>query len=149
MIDQKKRTHHFETSSLLPLKSVLIKAERETPPHALHEQKDVTEELASKLIASMKKKYRKAMSLRGAFVPSTARDLYHSDKSGGCATKQSSVNQETLAPHPPAPCAGASVSLTGGCQGDAHPPRTQVPGSADVALLTTKRFARNDIKIEP
>lgn len=68
MIDQKKRAYHFETSSLLPLKSVLIEAERESPPQVLRKQRDVNEELAFKLIASMKKNYRKAMSLRGALV---------------------------------------------------------------------------------
>jgi hypothetical protein len=68
MIDQKKRTYHFETSSLLPLKLVLIEAEKESHLRASQEQKDVNEELALKLIANMKKKYRKAMSLRGALV---------------------------------------------------------------------------------
>jgi hypothetical protein len=77
MIDQKKRTYHFENSSLLLLKSVLIEAEKESPPRVHKEQKDVNEELALKLIAGMKKKYRKVMShlhlrrvqvLRGAFV---------------------------------------------------------------------------------
>jgi hypothetical protein len=68
MIDQRKRTYHFETSSLLPLKLVLIEAEKESPPQVLRKQRDVNEELAFKLIASMKKNYRKAMSLRGALV---------------------------------------------------------------------------------
>ena len=68
MIDQKKRAYHFETSSLLPLKSVLIEAEKESPPQVLRKQRDVNEELAFKLIASMKKNYRKAMLLRGALV---------------------------------------------------------------------------------
>ena len=66
MIDQRKRTYHFETSSLIPLKLVLIEAEKESHPRALKEQKDANEELALKLIAGMKKKYRRAMSLRGA-----------------------------------------------------------------------------------
>ena len=59
MIDQKKRTYHFETSSLLPLKLVLSKAEKESPPRMRNEQKDLNEELALKLIASMKKKYKR------------------------------------------------------------------------------------------
>ena len=53
MIDQKKRTVRFEPSSLLPLKLVLIEAEKE-----LHARKpkehDVNEELALKLIAQMR-----------------------------------------------------------------------------------------------
>jgi hypothetical protein len=68
MIDQKKRTYHFETSSLLPLKLVLTEAKKESPFRPLKEERDVNEELASKLIASMKKKYRKAVPLRGAFA---------------------------------------------------------------------------------
>jgi hypothetical protein len=59
MIDQKKRMYHFEPSSLLPLKLVLIEAQKESPPQIWKEQKDRNEELASKLIASMRKKYRK------------------------------------------------------------------------------------------
>lgn len=54
MIDQKKRTLRFETSSLLPLKLVLIEAEKDVPARALKEH-DVNEELALKLIAQMKK----------------------------------------------------------------------------------------------
>lgn len=68
MIDQKKRTYHFKTSSLLPLKLILTEAKKESPPQMRKEQKDVSEELALKLIADMKKKYRNAMSLRGALV---------------------------------------------------------------------------------
>ena len=68
MIDQKKRTYPFETLSLQPLKLALIQAEKESPSRPPIEQRDANEELALKLIASMKKKYRKAMSLRGAFV---------------------------------------------------------------------------------
>jgi hypothetical protein len=60
MIDQKKRTVRFETSSLMPLKLVLIEAERDLPERAPKEH-DVNEELALKLIAEMR------MSLRGAF----------------------------------------------------------------------------------
>ena len=55
MINQKKRAYHFETSSLLALKLVLIEAEKASPPHVRKEQKDMNEELALKLIASMKK----------------------------------------------------------------------------------------------
>ena len=58
MIDQKKRAYHFETSSLQPLKSVLIEAEKESPPRAPMEKRDRNEELALKLITSMKKKYK-------------------------------------------------------------------------------------------
>lgn len=58
MIDQKKRTVRFETSSLLPLKLVLIEAEKDLPARAPKEH-DVNEELALKLITSMKKEYRK------------------------------------------------------------------------------------------
>ncbi|MEO7838539.1 MAG: hypothetical protein ABIU06_04240 [Anaerolineales bacterium] len=54
MIDQKKRTVRFETSSLLPLKLVLIEAERDLPARTPKEH-DVDEELALKLIAQMKK----------------------------------------------------------------------------------------------
>jgi len=54
MIDQKKRTVRFETSSLLPLKLVLIEAEKDLPARAPKEH-DVNEELALKLIAQMKK----------------------------------------------------------------------------------------------
>jgi hypothetical protein len=54
MIDQKKRTLRFETSSLLPLKLVLIEAEKELPARAPKEH-DVNEELALKLISQMKK----------------------------------------------------------------------------------------------
>jgi len=57
MIDQKKRTYHLETSSLLPLKLVLIEAEKGSPPRVHKEQKDANEELALKLIASMKHKH--------------------------------------------------------------------------------------------
>ena len=39
----------------------------------------------------------------------------------------------TLAPHPLALGAGASVSLTGRCQGGAHHPGWSVPGSAGVS----------------
>lgn len=55
MIDQKKRTVRFETSSLLPLKLVLIEAEKDLPARAPKEPRDVNEELALKLIAAMKK----------------------------------------------------------------------------------------------
>jgi hypothetical protein len=68
MIDQKKRAYHFGTASLLQLTSVLSEAEKISPPRVRNEQKDINEELALKLIASMRKNYRKAMSLRGAFV---------------------------------------------------------------------------------
>ena len=70
MIDQKKRTYHFETSSLLPLKLVLIEAEKESHLHESQKQKDVNEELALKLIASMKKKYRKVNVIARAIARS-------------------------------------------------------------------------------
>ena len=54
MIDQKKRTVRFETSSLLPLRLVLIEAEKDLPARVPKED-DVNEELALKLIAQMKK----------------------------------------------------------------------------------------------
>ena len=54
MIDQKKRTLRFETSSLLPLKLVLIEAEKDLPARVPKEH-DVNEKLALKLIAQMKK----------------------------------------------------------------------------------------------
>jgi hypothetical protein len=57
MIDQKKRTVRFETSSLIPLKLVLIEAEKDLPERVPKEH-DVNEELALKLIAEMR------MSLR-------------------------------------------------------------------------------------
>ena len=64
MIDLKKRTLRFETSSLLPLKLVLIEAEKDVPARAPKEH-DVNEELALKLIAKMN------MSLRGTMVATT------------------------------------------------------------------------------
>ena len=54
MIDQKKRTVRFETSSLLPLKLVLVEAEKDLPARAPKEH-DLNEELALKLIAQIKK----------------------------------------------------------------------------------------------
>jgi hypothetical protein len=60
MIDQKKRTYHFENSSLLPLKLILTEAKKESPPQTFKEQKDESEDLALELIANMKKNYRKA-----------------------------------------------------------------------------------------
>jgi hypothetical protein len=54
MIDQKKRTLRFETSSLLPLKLVLIEAKKDLSARTPKEH-DVNEELALKLIAQMKK----------------------------------------------------------------------------------------------
>jgi hypothetical protein len=54
MIEQRKRTLRFETSSLLPLRLVLIEAEKDVPARAPKEH-DVNEELALKLIAQMKK----------------------------------------------------------------------------------------------
>ena len=66
MIDQKKRTLRFETSSLLPLKLVLIEAEKDLPARARKEH-DVNEELALKLIAQMKK-----MSFDSASFPVVA-----------------------------------------------------------------------------
>lgn len=59
MIHQKKRAYHFETSSLQPLKSVLIEAEKESPPRVQKKQLDMHEELALKLSASMKKKHKR------------------------------------------------------------------------------------------
>jgi hypothetical protein len=53
MIDQKKRTLRFETSSLLPLKLVLIEAKKDLPARTPKEH-DVNEELALKLIAKMR-----------------------------------------------------------------------------------------------
>lgn len=61
MIEQKKHTYHFETSSLLRLKLVLTEAEKESPSRPPKEQKDVNEELALKLIASMQKKHKRFM----------------------------------------------------------------------------------------
>ena len=76
MIDQKKRTYHFETSSLLPLKLVLIEAEKESHLHESQKQKDVNEELALKLIASMKKKYKRLV-----LKPLSFEAEYHEHKS--------------------------------------------------------------------
>ena len=59
MLDQKKRTVRFETSSLLPLKLVLIEAEKELPARTPKEQQDVNEELALKLIAEMRMSLRR------------------------------------------------------------------------------------------
>jgi hypothetical protein len=88
MIDQKKRTYHFETSTLLQLKLALIQAEKESPSRPPKEQKDGSEELALKLIASMRKKYRKAMSLRGA-VGRVALSVLREGRIETKATKQS------------------------------------------------------------
>ena len=76
MLDQKKRTVRFETSSLLPLKLVLIEAEKELPARTPKEQQDVqdvNEELALKLTAEMR------MSLRafGKQSPSQYRRYLH------------------------------------------------------------------------
>ena len=70
MIDQKKRAVRFEASSLLPLKLVLIEAEKEVPARAPNEH-DANEELALKLITKMH------MSLRafGKQSPSRYRRL--------------------------------------------------------------------------
>ena len=72
MLDQKKRTVRFETSSLLPLKLVLIEAEKDLPARAPKEH-DLNEELALKLIAEMR------MSLRafGKQSPSQYRRHLH------------------------------------------------------------------------
>jgi hypothetical protein len=67
MIDQKKHMIQSEALSLLTLKRILTEAKRESPPQTWkEEQRD--EELALKLIAKMKKEYKKRMSLRGAFA---------------------------------------------------------------------------------
>ena len=95
MIDQRKRTYHFETSSLLPLKLVLTEAKKESPSRPLKEERDVNEELASKLIASMKKKYRKVNVIARAIA------------------------------------------------------RSNPPVGEEIASLTTKRFAHNNMKLEP
>ena len=58
MIDQKKRTVRFETSSLLPLKLVLIEAEKDLPARVPKEH-DVNEVLALKLIAKMRMSLRR------------------------------------------------------------------------------------------
>ena len=68
MIDQKKRMYQSEALSLLTLKLILTEAKKESPPQTWREQSDANDELALKLIAGMKKKYRKGMSLRGAFA---------------------------------------------------------------------------------
>ena len=59
MIDQKKRKYQSETLSLLTLKLILTEAKKESPPQMRKEQNDANEELALKLIAKMKKEYRK------------------------------------------------------------------------------------------
>ncbi len=69
MIDQKKHTVRFETSSLLPLTLVLIEAEKDLPARAPKEH-DVNEELALKLITSMKKEYRKVHVIARAIARS-------------------------------------------------------------------------------
>ena len=66
MLDQKKRTVRFETSSLLPLKLVLIEAEKELPARTPKESRDVNEELALKLIAEMRMSLRRHLH-RNAF----------------------------------------------------------------------------------
>jgi hypothetical protein len=66
MMDQKKHANHFETSSLLPLKLALIEAAKESPPLPPTAQRDVNEELASKLIASMRNNH---IIARGVVFP--------------------------------------------------------------------------------
>jgi len=122
MIDQKKRAYHFETSSLLQLKAVLSEAEKISPPRVRHEQIDINEELALKLIASMRKNYRKAMSLRGA-VGRVARSVF---REGHIETKAT-----TLAP---------GVICLANHAGEQSPPNLEIaPGSCH----------RNDKKVEP
>jgi hypothetical protein len=58
MIDQKKRTYQSQTLSLLTLKLILTEAKKESPPQMRKEERG-DEELALKLITSMKKEYRK------------------------------------------------------------------------------------------
>lgn len=60
MVDQKKRTYHSDASALLPLKMVLIAAERESPARAPKRGPDVNEQLALKLIGRMKKQFQKS-----------------------------------------------------------------------------------------
>ena len=59
MIDQKKRMYQSETLSLLSLKLILTEAKKESPPQTRKEQNDANEELARKLIAGMKKNYKR------------------------------------------------------------------------------------------
>lgn len=59
MIGQKKHAYQSETLSLLTLKSILTEAKKELPPQTQTEQNDSNEELALKLIANMKKEYKK------------------------------------------------------------------------------------------
>lgn len=58
MIDHKKRTYHSEALSLLTLKLILTEAKKESPPQILKEERG-DEELALKLITSMKENYKR------------------------------------------------------------------------------------------
>ncbi|HVF25752.1 MAG TPA: hypothetical protein VNA23_07675 [Anaerolineales bacterium] len=57
MIDQKKRTYQSEALSLLTLKLILTEAKKESLPQMRKEER-CDEELALKLIASMKINYK-------------------------------------------------------------------------------------------
>ncbi len=84
MIDHKKRTYQSETLSLLTLKLILTEAKKESPPQMRKEEQH-DEELALKLIACMKKEYKKSMSLRGAFAATT---LAHARSAGEQSPRQ-------------------------------------------------------------
>ena len=77
MIDQKKRTYQSGTLSLLTLKLILTEAKKESPPQMRKEER-CDEELAIKLIASMKKKYKHALVNRPTLKAKRA--LNHSIK---------------------------------------------------------------------
>lgn len=57
----RNRVYRLDALSFLPLKRRLIEARQDAPPRNLNLQKDVDEELASKLTARMKAEYNKPL----------------------------------------------------------------------------------------
>lgn len=85
MIDQKKRMYQSEALSLLTLKLILTEAKKESPPQTRREQSDANEELALKLIAKMKKEYRKVNVVASrSFLAAKQSPSYTGIASGYC-----------------------------------------------------------------
>ena len=84
MIDHKKRTYQSEALSLLTLKLILTEAKKESPPQMRREER-VDEELALKLIAKMKKEYRKVNVVASrSFLAAKQSPSYMGIASGYC-----------------------------------------------------------------
>lgn len=66
----RNRVYRLDALSFLPLKRRLIEARQDAPPRNLNLEKDVNEELASKLIARMKAEYNKPLLFAGWKVES-------------------------------------------------------------------------------